>query len=81
MEPNEEPPEEYQYIELDDMCRIRGFDEDTLFLMKNNTEKCIKDIQSGDILYNNVIVTAKIVITSFTAKMYISGFLMIQKYS
>lgn len=68
---------EYEYIELDDMCRIRGFDEDVVFLMNNNTEKPIKDIQAGDILYNNVIVTAKIVITSYTAKLYQVGDLVI----
>lgn len=61
---------EYEYIELDDMCRIRGFDEDVVFLMNDNTEKTIKDIQAGDILYNNVIVTSKIILTSFRAKIY-----------
>lgn len=62
--------DDYEYIELDDMCRIRGFDEDVVFLMKDNTEKKIKDIEAGDILHNNIIVTAKIVITSYTVKMY-----------
>lgn len=62
--------DEYEYVELDDMCRIRGFDEDVIFLMNDNTQKYIKDIQPGDILYNNVIVTSKIVVTSFTAKIY-----------
>lgn len=68
---------EYEFIELDDMCRIRGFDEDVVFLMNNNIEKCMKDIQAGDILYNNIIVTAKITITSFTAKMYMLDNLII----
>ena len=68
---------EYEYIELDDMCRIRGFDENVLLLMKNNLKKSIKDIEAGDILYNNVIVTAKITITSFRAKMYLLDHLII----
>lgn len=61
---------EYEYIELNDMCRIRGFDEDVLFLMNDHTKKSIKDIEPGDILYNNVIVTSTIIVTSFRAKLY-----------
>lgn len=72
-----DPNDNYEYIELDDMCRIRGFDENVLLLMNNNVKKCIKDIEAGDILYNNVIVTAKIIITSFSANMYLLDNLII----
>lgn len=58
-------------------CRIRGLDQHTIIQMKNNIGKYIKDIEPGDILHNNVIVTSKIIVTSLTAKMYRMGSIII----
>lgn len=57
-------------MEFSENCRIRGLEQHTIIQMKNNKGKYIKDIEPGEILYNNVIVTSKIIVTSFHVKMY-----------
>jgi hypothetical protein len=49
---------------------IKCFDKNTLILMNNNTNKKIIDINVGDILLNNVIVTAKIKVITKGSQMY-----------
>jgi hypothetical protein len=47
-----------------------GLHKDTLLLMNNNTTKCIKDIQIGDILSNNITVNGIVKIYSKVHKWY-----------
>ena len=46
------------------------FDKDTWLEMKDGTIKKIKDIQPGDILFNDVAVTAKMTLSAKDATMY-----------
>ena len=49
---------------------IKCFDKNTLILMNDNTSKQIIDINIGDILLNNIIVTAKIKVITKGSQMY-----------
>ena len=50
--------------------RIKCFDKDTLLKMNDNTLKKIINIEVGDVLSNNNVVTAKIKVTSEGSIMY-----------
>ena len=50
--------------------RIKCFDKDTLLKMNDNTLKKIINIEVGDVLSNNNVVTAKIKVTSKGSTMY-----------
>jgi len=50
--------------------RLRCFDEETLLHMNDGTMKKIMDVNVGDTLKNNNVVTAKMVVTSCERTMY-----------
>ena len=50
--------------------RLRCFDKNTLFVLKDGTNKYIKDIQINDILHDDSVVTAKVKVTSKGLDMY-----------
>ncbi len=50
--------------------KIKCFDEDTLILMNDGSQKKIMDIETGDILSNNNIVTAKIKVITQGSDIY-----------
>ena len=51
--------------------KIKCFDKNTLIQMNDGTLKKIIDISTGDILFNNNTVTAKIKVTSINSDMYL----------
>jgi len=51
--------------------KVKCFDKDTLLKMNDGTFKKIIDIEIGDVLFNNNIVTAKIKVTSEGSQMYV----------
>lgn len=51
--------------------RVKCFDKDTLLKMNDGTLKKIIDIEIGDVLFNNNVVTAKIKVTSEGSQMYV----------
>ena len=50
--------------------KLRCFDKNTLFALKDGTYKCIKDIQLNDILQDSSVVTSKIKVTSENLDMF-----------
>jgi hypothetical protein len=50
--------------------KVKCFDKNTMIKMKNGISKKITEIQVGDILYNNNVVTAKIKVTTEGSTMY-----------
>jgi hypothetical protein len=50
--------------------KIKCFDKDTLITMNDGTQKKIIDIQTGDILSNNNVVTAKFKVTTEGSDIY-----------
>lgn len=50
--------------------KIKCFDKDTLIKMQDGTQKKIIDIQTGDILSNNNVITAKIKVTTEGSDIY-----------
>jgi hypothetical protein len=50
--------------------KIKCFDKDTLITMNDGTQKKIIDIETGDILSNNNVVTAKIKVTTEGSDIY-----------
>jgi len=50
--------------------KLRCFDKNTLLIMKDGTRKKIIDIQTGDMLENNVMVTAKIKVDASKLRMF-----------
>lgn len=51
--------------------KIKCFDKDTLLTMNNGTQKKIIDIEIGDILLHNNVVTAKIKVLAEGSEMYV----------
>jgi hypothetical protein len=61
---------EVLHIQTDAMPKLRCFDEETTFILHDQTNKKIANIEVGDILENNVKVTAKIKVSAKALNMY-----------
>ena len=72
---------EVLHIQTDAMPKLRCFDEETTFILHDQTNKTIAHIEVGDILENNVKVTAKIKVSAKGLNMYnLSGIIVSQSH-
>ena len=60
-------------IKSSSVPKLRCFDKDTLLEMSDGSHKKIIDVKTGDILANNVLVTAKIKVLSEGLRMFTLG--------
>jgi hypothetical protein len=67
------------HVKSSGIPKLRCFDKNTLLEMNNGTYKKIIDIKSGDLLANNVTVTAKIKIDASDLRMFLLNNIIISE--
>ena len=70
---------EVLHVKSSGIPKLRCFDKDTLLEMNNGTCKKIINIKAGDMLANNVMVTAKIKVDAFDLRMFLLNNIIISE--
>ena len=70
---------EVLHVKSSGIPKLRCFDKDTLLEMNNSTYKKIINIKAGDILANNVMVTAKVKVDASDLRMFLLNNIIISE--